>query len=232
MKTKMNVGFGVLLALVIILVYGFKNNEAKITTSDYQPIIKDVKITGSQLFQNNCAACHGANRQGNPPTFPSLVNIDQKLSKDQIGELLKTGRNVMPSFSHLSESERDAIIGFLHGESTETDVVTEVTPTENGKNLFVANCARCHQPDGENSNSQRQMQWGMRPPVLNGVSDWVNISQFKRILNMGPCYMPSFAAMEDKNKEDIYAYLSSLESSYQNTNYRIRRGCGCGMGMR
>lgn len=232
MKTIINFGFGLLLVLLIVVGYGFKNNDTKITISDYQPIKNDVKITGSQLFQNNCAACHGANRQGNPPTFPSLVNIDQKLSKDLIGELLKTGRNVMPSFSHLSESERDAIIGFLNGEPTETDVVTEVTPTENGKNLFVANCARCHQPDAENSTSRGQMQWGMKPPVLNGVNNWVNISQFKRILNIGPCYMPSFAAMEDKNKEDIYDYLSSLESSYQNSNFRKRRGCGCGMSMR
>jgi len=198
MKTKINLGFGLLLALVIILGYGFKNNDTKIAKSDYQPIKKDVKITGSELFQNNCAACHGTERQGNPPTFPSLVNINQKLSKDQISGLLKTGRNIMPNFSHLSDPERKAIVGFLYGESTETDVVTEVTSIENGKNLFVANCAQCHQPD----DSQRPRQWGMKPPVLNGVSNWVNISQFKQILNMGPCYMPSFAAMENKNKED------------------------------
>jgi mono/diheme cytochrome c family protein len=99
-------------------------------------------------------------------------------------------------------------------------------------NLFVANCAQCHQPSPENALTGQRRGWGMTPPNLNGVSDWINISQFKQILNMGPCYMPSFAAMEDKNKEDIYAYLSTLESSYNNSNYRMRRGCGCRMGMR
>lgn len=231
MNLKRKIGFGMLLALAIVLVYGFKNNNTNIVSSNYQPIKKDVKITGSQLFQNNCAACHGTDRQGNPPTFPSLVNIDQKLNEGEINELLKTGRNVMPSFSHLSESERNAIVAFLYNEDIETDIVTEVTPTENGKNLFVANCARCHQPDAENSNSPKQMRWGMKPPVLNGVSDWVNISQFKQILNMGPWYMPSFATMEDKNKEDIYAYLSTLENTYQNSNYRNRMGGGCSCGM-
>lgn len=236
MKSKINFGFAVLLALLVVVGYAFKNSTVKITKSDYQPIKKDVKITGSQLFQNNCAACHGADRQGNPPTFPSLDNIDQKLNKSEISELLKTGRNVMPSFSHLSELERNAIVGFLYGEEMEAGIVTEVTHTENGKNLFVANCARCHQPDAKNSNiqgqNQMQMGMGMRPPVLNGVNKRVNISQFKQILNMGPCYMPSFAALEDKNKEDIYAYLSTLESSNLNSNYKMRRGCGCGMGMR
>lgn len=231
MKSKTKLGFGLLLTLMIVIALGYKGIDKE--TEQYQEIDKlaindNFKITGEELYQNNCAACHGAERQGNPPTFPSLVNINQKLSKEQIGTLLKTGRNLMPDFSHLSESERKAIVGFLYGESIQTDVVTEVTSIENGKNLFVANCAQCHQPD----DSQRTRQWGMKPPVLNGVSDWVNISQFKRILNMGPCYMPSFAAMDDKNKEDIYAYLSTLEGSHQNTDYRTRRGCSYGMGMR
>jgi len=231
MKSKTKLGFGLLLTLMILIALGFKSIDKE--TEQYQKIDKQAidgnfKITGKELYQNNCTACHGAERQGNLPTFPSLATINQKLSKEQINTLLKTGRNLMPNFSHLSDSERKAIVGFLYGESTETDVITEVTPIENGKNLFVANCAQCHQQD----DSQRTVRWGMRPPELSGVSDWVNISQFKRILKMGPCYMPSFAAIEDKNKEDIYAYLNTLESSYQNINYRTRRGYRCGMGMR
>lgn len=231
MKSVINLGFGLLLTLVIVVGYGFKNNNAKITISDYQPIKKGVKITGSQLFQNNCAACHGANRQGNPPTFPSLVNIDQKLSKDQISGLLKTGRNLMPNFYHLSDSERKAIVGFLYGESTETDVITEVTSIQNGKNLFVANCTQCHQPDPKKTLTAQQRGWGMTPPNLDGVSDWINVKQFKRILDKGPCYMPSFVSMADKDKENIYDYLSTLENNYQNSNYRNRMGGGCSCGM-
>tara|TARA_R110001583_G_scaffold13031_1_gene56899 strand:- start:1544 stop:2221 length:678 start_codon:yes stop_codon:yes gene_type:complete len=225
MKTKLYVVLGI---LVIILSYGFRKNNLDNIEKKNLPISKDIKITGKELFQNNCAVCHGTERQGNLPTFPSLVNIKQKLSKDQISELLNTGRNIMPNFSHLSNPERKAIVGFLYGESTDSAIVTEVSTIERGENLFVANCTQCHQQD----DSQAPRQWGMRPPVLNGISNRVNISQFKQILNMGPCYMPSFAAMDDKNKEDIYAYLSTLESSYQNTNYNTRRGCGSVIGMR
>jgi len=225
MKTTMNIGFGLLLTVLIMFAYGFQSNNSKTTTNNYQPIKKELKITGSELFQNNCAACHGANRKGNLPTFPSLVNINQKLSKNQIGELLQTGRNIMPNFSHLSDSERNAIVGFLYGESTTSAVATKISSVEKGKNLFIANCARCHQPDVKNSNIQNQMQMGMKPPVLNGINKRASIYQFKKILNMGPCYMPSFAAMDDTNKEDIYTYLSSLEANSQN-NYRMWRGCG------
>ncbi len=232
MKSKLNVGFGVLIILAIMLAFGFKKLETKISINDYEPIRKDVKITGSQLFQNNCAVCHGAERQGKPPTFPSLVDINQKLSKNQISELLKTGRNSMPGFSHLSESERNAIVAYIYGEDIESGIVTAVSPIENGKSLFIANCTECHQQDQKNSFTTQQRGWGMKPPNLNGVSDWISAGQFKQILNIGPCYMPSFVAMEDKNKEDIYAYLSTLEGSYNNTNSRKRRGCGCRMGMR
>jgi len=233
---KVKVIFGVVLATVVFLGYGFQNINSKITDNTYQPVThKDLKITGSELFNKNCASCHGVNRQGNPPTFPSLVNVDKRLSKSQIAQLLKTGRNTMPNFSYLSDSERNALVGYLYGESTFADMTTVVMSAENGRNLFVANCARCHQPDAKNLNSQNQNQMhtqnqmGMRPPVLNGVNKWVNVYQFKQILNMGPCYMPSFYQMKDKDKEDIYTYLSSLENVYQNANYSMRRGCGMGM---
>jgi len=229
MKTKINIGLGVLVTCLIIISYGFKNNNTVNIESDYQTFKKELKITGSELFQKNCAACHGVQLQGNLPTFPSLEKINQKLTKNEISNLLKTGRNLMPNFSHLSTLEHSAIIGYLFGESTEVNFATEISSIQQGENLFVANCARCHQPDAENSNSQRQMHMGMRPPVLDGVNNWVNISQFKQILNMGPCYMPSFAAMENKNKEDIYAYLSTLESSHQNSYYRMQSGCGMRM---
>jgi len=222
--------YGLVLVAVVVFGYGFQNINSKITDNTYQPVMKkDLKITGSELFNKNCASCHGANRQGNPPTFPSLVNVDKRLSKSQIGQLLKTGRNIMPNFSHLSDSERNALVGYLYGESTVANIITELSPAENGRNLFVANCAKCHQPDVKNSNLQGQMQMGMRPPVLNGVNKWVNVYQFKQILNIGPCYMPSFVSMADKDKEDIYTYLSSLENVYQNSNYSMRRGCGMGI---
>jgi len=63
MKSKTKLGFGLLLTLMILIALGFKSIDKE--TEQYQEIgeqaVNDnVKITGEELFQNNCAACHGA----------------------------------------------------------------------------------------------------------------------------------------------------------------------------
>jgi len=73
------------------------------------------KISGSQLYVNNCVSCHGIDRKGNTSAFPSLLGINEKYSKDSLTILLKRGRGGMPSFQHLSEEERKIIIEFISG---------------------------------------------------------------------------------------------------------------------
>ena len=233
MKSKLKLGLGLSLTFLIFLGYSFKPSSS--VENQYQKIEKQItknvlNITGEELFLKNCSACHGSDKQGNPPTFPSLVHINQKLTKEEIGTLLTTGKNVMPNFSHLSNSERTAIVGFLYGEETMSEQITEITAVENGKNIFVAKCTRCHQAKADDTKPKEQKPWGMQPPVLGGISNRFNTAQFKNILNMGPCYMPSFSALADSDKEDIYAYLSTIEGN-QKSNYRMRR-MGCRMSMR
>ena len=35
---------------------------------------------GARLYFNHCAACHGVDRAGHPPEFPSLVGITERLT--------------------------------------------------------------------------------------------------------------------------------------------------------
>jgi len=70
--------------------------------------------SGNALYVKNCAVCHGADKKGNMPEFPGLVNIGKKKSANDIAQLLKTGGGRMPSFkTSLSEQDRTSIIGFL-----------------------------------------------------------------------------------------------------------------------
>jgi len=213
----------------VMLLYGFtayKSPEAQIVN----PEKSSTTITGRALFQKNCAACHGTDLNGHTPAFPSLKEVKTRMTKEQVADLLKTGRNNMPSFSYLSDAERQALVGFLYGEKTKSLIQTQLTTEEQGRNLFVANCARCHKakPDDPQPAGQ-QMRGMMSPPVLAGVTRYMNIPRFEAVLNMGPCYMPSFDFLNHQEKSAIYTWLKTLEKSGPQYNGMMRmRGMGCG----
>ena len=217
----------ILVIAAIPVLYGFTAGNLK--TGDNAPLNDDQgQVTGEQLFQKNCAACHGLDRQGNPPAFPSLVSVGERLNKEQIKELLASGRKLMPSFAHLSKQEREALAGYLLGEDTFAEKQTEITPEQNGQRLFVANCARCHKATPDDPQPPDQREWGMQPAVLGGITASYNAETFKHVLNSGPCYMPSFDFLADSDKEDIYLYLATMEGLYHNTGTGKMMGCRMG----
>lgn len=76
---------------------------------------------GKALYLNNCSVCHGQDLRPNGPEFPTLVAIEKRRSANDVRDLLKTGIGRMPSFAHLSEQDRAAIVRFLFHTETETD---------------------------------------------------------------------------------------------------------------
>ena len=72
---------------------------------------------GQQVFLQNCVGCHGADRQGNAAAnIPSLVDVKQRLTRVQALEVVTKGRAVMPSWGFLTETQREAVVGYLLGE--------------------------------------------------------------------------------------------------------------------
>ncbi len=69
---------------------------------------------GSALYILHCAGCHGKDLSGNHDgSYPGLSTIKAQLTRDQLLAVINGGRGMMPSFSHISQSERDAIANFL-----------------------------------------------------------------------------------------------------------------------
>jgi quinoprotein glucose dehydrogenase len=66
---------------------------------------------GALIYQKNCTACHGLQKEGNLPLYPSLINIGK--SDDSIRTILRQGSGIMPAFSQLSEEELEALLSFI-----------------------------------------------------------------------------------------------------------------------
>ncbi|RCR67496.1 outer membrane protein assembly factor BamB family protein [Larkinella punicea] len=82
-------------------------------------------VAGNAQYQLYCSACHGTDRKGNHDgSYPSLVQVSNRLSRDQVVQVLLKGRGMMPSFSHISPAERDAVVDFLFNKTAEKPVVS------------------------------------------------------------------------------------------------------------
>lgn len=80
--------------------------------------------TARDLYLNHCSLCHGMNRAGSPPDFPSLIGVGKRLSLQEIAATIRQGKGRMPSFSTLSHEQLSALVQFLaarKNESVESD---------------------------------------------------------------------------------------------------------------
>jgi quinoprotein glucose dehydrogenase len=71
-------------------------------------------VTNKSLYVKSCASCHGDDGKGNHDgSYPSLVKVDKKYTATAVHQILEKGRGMMPSFSHISKQERNAIVDFV-----------------------------------------------------------------------------------------------------------------------
>ena len=68
---------------------------------------------GADLYSDNCAGCHGADRAGQGGTAPALMEITTRLTADQIKATVNGGKGRMPGFSQLTPRALDALVAYL-----------------------------------------------------------------------------------------------------------------------
>jgi glucose dehydrogenase len=79
---------------------------------------------GAQTYKANCSVCHGENREGKPPTFPALMGVGTRLSREQIGSIVHSGKNTMPAFPQLQGEKLAGLLRYL-GAPVKTRVTGE-----------------------------------------------------------------------------------------------------------
>lgn len=103
------------LALILIVVYLSSTDPFKSVqpVANQQTAAQQDPHTANDvvhLYGQNCAKCHGIVGEGKG-RYPALQNI--KLSKAEIGKIIRQGRGEMPPFNNLSAQQIEQISEFV-----------------------------------------------------------------------------------------------------------------------
>jgi glucose dehydrogenase len=156
---------------------------------------------GQVLYQTQCAICHGGDRKGNPPAFPSLVDIDHHLSTQQIAATIEGGKGRMPGFPSIQSDRLNQLVDYLvhPTQSSATEVFDTGGKDPIGQSLYAKNCALCHGDDraGEVSNY----------PGLLGVRTRLTDAQILANIHNGKGRMPAFPKLTPTDTAAILRFL-------------------------
>jgi quinoprotein glucose dehydrogenase len=91
-----------------------------------------VKATsGAEVYQQNCAACHGEDRLGGPQkSYPALDSLASRLSREQVKTVVHQGRNFMPAFPNLTEQEMNGLLSYLWNDPDVDFIADETSPAK------------------------------------------------------------------------------------------------------
>jgi glucose dehydrogenase len=165
---------------------------------------------GSTVYQSQCAICHGGDRKGNPPTFPSLIDEQKRLSDTQVTAIIQNGKGRMPSFPNVEAARLTAVLEYLKtgddggskaaGVSLRSGIRTEIA----GAKVYDHNCAICHGDDllGAPSNY----------PGLIGVRTRLADKQILDNIHNGKGRMPSFHKLTDADTAALLRFLGDSNS--------------------
>lgn len=186
-----------------------------------------VAQTGAQLFDTNCAACHGSKGDGGvgvPLSLPAFINtVDDRYLENTI----RHGRpgRIMPAFSHMSSDDVRKIIRHMRSW---TGVQPPAFPLKsidgnplNGKVLYVKNCAGCHGASGEGGHGtgvtfSRPRDLPILAPALNnsGFLAAASDAMIKATLVNGREGTPMISFLEaglnDSEIDDIVSFVRQL----------------------
>jgi quinoprotein glucose dehydrogenase len=130
---------------------------------------------GKNLYMNYCVSCHGKDRNGDEPTYPSLTGLRHRMTKEVALDKIKKGGGKMPAFASVIKGREKAILAFLYErepQSSNTVTKFESGKTRNGADKYLNITAYGHfrAPDG---NPALSPPWGTLSAVNLSTGDYV-----------------------------------------------------------
>jgi glucose dehydrogenase len=172
---------------------------------------------GEAVYRSQCAVCHGEDRAGSPPAFPSLIGIDGRLREQQILAVIGQGKGRMPPFSNLLAEQLTALLNYLkvaphspgpNSASDKKELVSSGAPASvessqdnnpPGAAVYQQKCAVCHGDHME----------GMPPsfPTLLGAGQRLSIAQIVALIHEGRGRMPAQRDIQGAELDALLRYL-------------------------
>ena len=170
---------------------------------------------GERVYRGQCAVCHGVDRAGSPPAFPTLVDVTKRLTDAKIVENMKQGNGRMPSFPNLDEARVQALVEYLHTPVTAGSGKKELASDaaqpaakageENatGAKVYQEKCGICH---GEKMEGDSPAF-----PMLTGLGSRMTAAQTKDLIVNGKGRMPPIPDVQAAEMEALLRYLDVHE---------------------
>ncbi|HTX76372.1 MAG TPA: c-type cytochrome [Terracidiphilus sp.] len=166
---------------------------------------------GARTYREQCAVCHGIDRAGSPPTFPSLVDVTKRLADDKIASTIRNGNGRMPSFPNLDTEHISSLIDYLRTpvqpSGTEKEMHSDASapaPAAHeedaaGAQVYAHRCAICH---GDHLQ-------GNAPafPMLVGIGSRMSAGQATEIIQKGKGRMPPQPALQGADLDALLRFL-------------------------
>jgi glucose dehydrogenase len=170
---------------------------------------------GERIYREQCALCHGVNRAGSPPAFPSLLDVTKRLPEDKIAETVHQGKGRMPSFPNLNDQRVKELVSYLRTPVAAGEAVKEMqsdaaqpAPKAHEENpagalVYARRCAVCH-------GDQRE---GNAPafPALMGLGSRMAAAQATGLIHDGKGRMPGQPTLQGTDLDLLLKYLGVSE---------------------
>jgi ubiquinol-cytochrome c reductase cytochrome c subunit len=166
---------------------------------------------GRELYETQCAACHGVDGEGVEDRGPTLA-VEGRASVDFV---LRTGRmpladprmQAKPGPTRYTEEQIVALVDYAGAFGDGPDI-PDVDPARgdlaNGAHLYQLNCAACHVASGAGA----AIGGGRNAPDLVGSTP----TEIGQAIRIGPGAMPVFGSFSDQDLDDVAAYIGELRA--------------------
>jgi ubiquinol-cytochrome c reductase cytochrome c subunit len=217
----------VLLGLVIIgVTYAAITTQGAASAATPSSVSPQTIAEGRSLFQTSCASCHGVEAQGTEQA-PSLIGVGAAAVDFQVSTGRMPAKDFGPemlrgpvTFTPKQIAALAAYIQSLGGGPTvpaAAQVSTSGSDLALGQNLFITDCAQCHNFAGAGG----ALTDGKSAPPLTQAT---NRQMYEAMLT-GPEAMPEFSdtTITPAQKRDIIAYVTSVRSETNPGGFSLGR---------